>query len=45
MIPVRIFAGRDVAVQGLGSSGIATAKSLALGGAHVFAWDDTPKAR
>ncbi|HSB58937.1 MAG TPA: UDP-N-acetylmuramoyl-L-alanine--D-glutamate ligase [Methyloceanibacter sp.] len=45
MIPVRIFAGRDVAVQGLGLSGIATAKALALGGANVFAWDDTPKAR
>jgi UDP-N-acetylmuramoylalanine--D-glutamate ligase len=45
MIPVRIFAGRDVAVQGLGLSGIATAKALALGGAHVFAWDDTAKAR
>ena len=45
MIPVRIFAGRDVAVQGLGLSGIATAKALALGGANVFAWDDTAKAR
>ena len=45
MIPVSIFAGRDVAVQGLGLSGIATAKALALGGANVFAWDDTPKAR
>jgi len=45
MIPVMIFAGRDVAVQGLGLSGIATAKALTLGGANVFAWDDTPKAR
>jgi len=45
MIPVSIFAGRDVAVQGLGLSGVATAKSLAAGGANVFAWDDTPKAR
>jgi UDP-N-acetylmuramoylalanine--D-glutamate ligase len=45
MIPVRIFAGRDVAVQGLGLSGIATARALGLGGANVFAWDDTPKAR
>ncbi len=45
MIPVRIFAGRDVAVQGLGLSGIAAAKALAAGGARVFAWDDTPKAR
>src|SRR4029079_11551961 len=26
-------------------SGIATAKPVALGGANVFAWDDTPKAR
>jgi UDP-N-acetylmuramoylalanine--D-glutamate ligase len=45
MIPVRIFAGRDVAVQGLGVSGIATAKALSAGGANVFAWDDTQKAR
>jgi UDP-N-acetylmuramoylalanine--D-glutamate ligase len=45
MIPVRIFAGREVAVQGLGLSGIATARALALGGAKVFAWDDTLKAR
>jgi UDP-N-acetylmuramoylalanine--D-glutamate ligase len=45
MIPVTIFAGRDVAVFGLGLSGIAAAKALAAGGAHVFAWDDTDKAR
>jgi UDP-N-acetylmuramoylalanine--D-glutamate ligase len=45
MIPVTIFAGRDVAVFGLGLSGIAAAKALAAGGAQVFAWDDTEKAR
>jgi UDP-N-acetylmuramoylalanine--D-glutamate ligase len=45
MIPVTIFAGRDVAVVGLGLSGIASARALAAGGAQVFAWDDTAKAR
>jgi UDP-N-acetylmuramoylalanine--D-glutamate ligase len=45
MIPVNIFAGRDVAVQGLGLSGIASARALAAGGARVFAWDDKEKSR
>jgi UDP-N-acetylmuramoylalanine--D-glutamate ligase len=45
MIPVTIFAGRDVAVFGLGMSGIAASRSLGLGGARVLAWDDTTKAR
>jgi UDP-N-acetylmuramoylalanine--D-glutamate ligase len=45
MIPVTIFDGRDVAVLGLGLSGIATARALASGGATVFAWDDTREAR
>ncbi len=45
MIPVTIFAGRDVAVVGLGLSGIASARALAAGGTQVFAWDDTAKAR
>jgi len=45
MIPVTIFAGRDVAVFGLGSSGIAAARALGEGGARVLAWDDTEAAR
>ena len=45
MIPVTIFAGRDVAVFGLGLSGIAAAHALAAGGARVLAWDDTQEAR
>jgi len=42
MIPVTEFAGRAVAVFGLGGSGIATAKALIAGGATVVAWDDGP---
>ncbi len=45
MIPLTIFAGRDVAAQGLGLSGIASARALAAGGANVCAWDDTAVAR
>ena len=45
MIPVTTFAGRDVAVLGLGLSGLATARALGAGGANVFAWDDKEKAR
>jgi UDP-N-acetylmuramoylalanine--D-glutamate ligase len=45
MIPVTIFAGRDVAVLGLGLSGLATLRALQAGGANVFAWDDKEAAR
>jgi UDP-N-acetylmuramoylalanine--D-glutamate ligase len=45
MIPVTIFAGRDVAVFGLGLSGVAASHALAAGGARVLAWDDTQAAR
>ena len=45
MIPVTTFAGRDVAVLGLGLSGLATARALEAGGANMFAWDDKEKAR
>jgi UDP-N-acetylmuramoylalanine--D-glutamate ligase len=45
MIPVTIFAGRNVAVFGLGLSGVAAAHALAAGGARVLAWDDTQAAR
>ena len=45
MIPVRAFEGKDVAVFGLGRSGIATCKALMAGGARVCAWDDNEAAR
>lgn len=42
MIPASTFFGRRVALFGLGGSGLATAKSLAAGGAEISAWDDNP---
>jgi UDP-N-acetylmuramoylalanine--D-glutamate ligase len=45
MITVSRFADRPVAVFGLGRSGIASALSLAAGGATVWAWDDNEKSR
>ena len=45
MIPVTIFAGRDVMVVGAGLSGLAAARALDIGGARVVVWDDTLKAR
>ena len=45
MIPVTIFAGRDVAVLGLGVSGLAVARSLKAGGANPILWDDKEAAR
>ena len=40
MIPVTTFAGRKVAVFGLGGSGLASCRALAAGGAQVIACDD-----
>lgn len=40
MIRATSFKGKTVAVFGLGSSGIASARSLLAGGATVAAWDD-----
>ena len=45
MIPVTIFAGRDVAILGLGLSGLAAARALAAGGANPILWDDAVAAR
>ncbi len=42
MTPVTTFAGRTVALFGLGGSGLATALALAAGGAIVLACDDNP---
>jgi UDP-N-acetylmuramoylalanine--D-glutamate ligase len=41
MIPATSFAGKEVALFGLGTSGISAAQALVAGGATVFAWDDT----
>ena len=40
MIPVTIFAGKKVAVFGLGGSGLVSASALLAGGADVVAFDD-----
>ena len=40
MIPVTTFAGKKVAVFGLGGSGLASASALLAGGADVVGWDD-----
>lgn len=45
MTPVTVFAGRTVALFGLGGSGLVTARALQAGGAHVAAWDDNPASR
>ncbi|HXN44520.1 MAG TPA: UDP-N-acetylmuramoyl-L-alanine--D-glutamate ligase [Xanthobacteraceae bacterium] len=42
MIPVTSFAGRKLAVFGLGSSGLASCAALGAGGAQVIAFDDDP---
>jgi UDP-N-acetylmuramoylalanine--D-glutamate ligase len=43
MIPVTSFAGKTVALFGLGSSGLASARALVAGGANVIAFDDDAK--
>jgi len=43
MIPVSCFAGRTVAVFGLGGSGLASCHALKAGGAEVIAGDDGPE--
>ena len=45
MTPVTSFAGKRVALFGLGASGIGAALALRLGGADVAAWDDTAASR
>ena len=45
MILSTTFAGQDVAVFGLGRTGISTYRSLLAGGASVHAWDDNAKTR
>jgi UDP-N-acetylmuramoylalanine--D-glutamate ligase len=45
MIAATGFERKNVAVLGLGKSGLATARSLEAGGAKVFAWDDAAEKR
>lgn len=45
MIAASTFAGRKVALFGLGGSGLATAHALKAGGADVAAWDDSEASR
>jgi UDP-N-acetylmuramoylalanine--D-glutamate ligase len=45
MIPITEYAGRDVAVFGLGRTGLSAARALAAGGANVHAWDDNEETR
>ncbi len=45
MIPATTFAGKCVALFGLGGSGLATARALVAGGAKVVCWDDGSAAR
>ena len=40
-----MFTGRDVAVQGLGLSGLSAARALKAGGANPVLWDDKESAR
>ena len=43
MIPITVFAGKQVAVFGLGASGLLSARALKEGGAEVVVFDDEPK--
>jgi UDP-N-acetylmuramoylalanine--D-glutamate ligase len=45
LIPIREFAGREVALFGLARSGLAATRALVAGGARVCAWDDNPASR
>jgi UDP-N-acetylmuramoylalanine--D-glutamate ligase len=45
VIRVRGFEDRNVAIFGLGRSGLSAARALAASGARVAAWDDSPDRR
>ncbi|MCL6285379.1 UDP-N-acetylmuramoyl-L-alanine--D-glutamate ligase [Ruegeria sp. 2012CJ41-6] len=45
MIPVKSYVGKQVAVLGLGRSGLVAARALREGGATPICWDDNPAAR
>src|SRR5262249_56255222 len=44
MIAITVFAGKKVAVFGLGGSGLTSASALLAGGADVLGWDDNADA-
>ena len=44
MFPTHTFKDKKVALFGLARSGLACAEALRLGGAQVFAWDDSEAA-
>ncbi|HWE77658.1 MAG TPA: Mur ligase family protein, partial [Pseudolabrys sp.] len=45
MIPITVFAGRKVAIFGLGKSGLLSAGALIKGGAEVIVYDDNETMR
>ncbi|TCS67148.1 UDP-N-acetylmuramoyl-L-alanine--D-glutamate ligase [Primorskyibacter sedentarius] len=45
MIPVNGFEGQEIAILGLGRSGLSAARALRAGGAEPVCWDDNPAAR
>jgi len=45
MIPIRMFAHRDVGMFGLARTGQASVRALKSGGANVYAWDDDASQR
>ena len=45
MTPVESFRDHNIAVFGLGGSGLSTIRALREGGAHIAAWDDSEKSR
>lgn len=45
MIPVGCYEGREVAIFGLGRSGLTAARALMAGGARVACWDEGAAAR
>jgi UDP-N-acetylmuramoylalanine--D-glutamate ligase len=45
LFPIYEYAGQNVAVMGLGKSGLTAARALAATGTRVHAWDDNPALR
>ncbi len=45
MTPVTVFAGKTLALFGLGGSGLATDRALVAGGIEVACWDDNQASR
>lgn len=45
MIPIYEYSGQDLAIMGLGKSGVTVARALSGTGTRVHAWDDNPALR